>query len=1110
MPGIHLYSSNKLEILADTFATLLRSNPLPPLQKETILVQSRGMARWLAMETASRLSIWANCDCPFPNTFIRKIFALLLPDIPDVSAFDKNSILWHLMDILKDAARDPNLRKVASYIESGDDLKRYQLSFEIADLFDQYTLFRPQMILNWEARSEEVPADQTWQMRVWRTLINRLRKCGQLPEHHRARLLQFFEKTIQDQSFDCSRLPPRVSVFGISSLPPYHIRVLAGLARHIDLHFFIMNPCREYWFDIVADRDIVKISRKESVNQEILHLQHGNNLLSSMGNLGKDFMAMLQGLYTEEHELFQEPDNDSLLASIQRDILFLRENNSISLQPPSDKTTVHSSDSSIIFHSCHSPMREIEILHDQLLELFDNSDIDNLVEPRDILVMAPEIDDYAPLIKAVFDADISWSKKIPYSIADQSIRKTSKYIETFLAILLLPQGRCSSIDVLGILEAEAVRNRFNISESDLDVIEEWIRQTNICWGIDQDFKTRLHLPAFGENSWRAGLDRLLLGYAMPGHSRVLFQNILPLDTIEGDSIKVLGNFLDFTQDLFSLVETLQKSHSLTEWSEILLETKNRLMLPDAESAAEDRVLHRVLNNLQEQQKRTFFNSEISLRVIRSFVINSIDAHFSHVSGGTGFLANGVTFCSMLPMRAIPFKVICLLGMNDGMYPRTGRKKSFDLMAGTPKRGDRSRRYDDRYLFLETILSARRKLSISFIGQSIQDGSKRPPSVLVNELMDYIDRGYTFHDNQDYPGISLSSRLTTIHRLQPFHPAYFHRQNNGKQKKLVSYSEENYAAAVTLTSEQHKSDPVFSAPLPTPPDEFRQVDVHELIRFFSHPARYLLTKILNVAPIEENQALPVSEPFTVQGLARYKLESDILEILMKGQDCEKLYLVKKAAGELPHGRMGRVYFTQLVSDLKPFYKILAEILAGHELQQLHVNLEVGGFSITGHLDNVSPIGLVHYRHAAMKATDVIRSWLSHLVFNCRQDSNTSKTGRYTFHVGKKGIHRYTPTEKSRQYLENILHLYWQGLTEPLYFFPKTSYAFAQGIAKGKNRTAALRSAMDVWEGDDYNKMGEKRDPYNVLCHKNIDLENPLFSGQAEKFFLPALKHRNKYR
>ena len=1109
MPGIHLYSSNRLEILADTYAELLLAQPLPPLQKEIVLVQSRGMARWLAMETANRLQIWANCDYPFPNTFISRMYKLIMPDIPDVSPFAKEFILWHLMDMLPEIQDESHLIKIASYLDSGDDLKLYQLSYEIADLFDQYTLFRPRMILAWEDKTEQAPGDTAWQALIWCRLLDRLCQNQLPPDYHRARLLQLFEKKILDPTFDHTILPPRVSVFGISSLPPYHLRVLAALAHHIDLHFFIMNPCQEYWFDIIADRDIVKISRQEAANQDTLHLKEGNSLLASMGHLGRDFMTMLQESNSEDLEFFKDPGDDTLLSNIQQDIFYLRENREASLEPAYNKKIIKNNDASLTFHSCHSPMREVETLFDQLLEIFDNTEPDEPIEPRDILVMAPEINEYAPLIRAVFDAETSTHKKIPYSISDQSIMVTSRYIETFLAILWLPQTRFSSIDILGILKAEAVKSRFAINDKDLATIENWVRETRICWGVDQEHKTSLQLPSCRENTWRAGLERLLLGYAMSGNGQALFENILPYDRIEGNDTIVLGGFLDFTENLFNLTETFQHPHTLTEWSDILLHTKDRLLRFDERSEAEDRVLQRLLYRLKELQNRTYFRKKVSLRVIRSFLIHSLDERFSPIAGETPFLTGGVTFCSMLPMRAIPFKVICLMGMNDGLYPRSGRKKSFDLMAMKPKRGDRSKRYDDRYLFLETLLSARNKLSISFVGQSIQDGSKRPPSVLVSELMNYIDHGYIHQVDQDESVAALSGALTRIHHLQPFDPGYFNLPTNRRQSKLFSYSAENYEAAKALKQERKKINTAFSTTLPAPPEELKQIELNELVRFFSHPARYLLVKIIGIDPIEESQTMDTSEPFTLKGLARYKLEHDILENLLRGHDCGKLYRVKKASGELPHGKVGEIFFMQLVSDLQSFHKRLSGLLSGQELKQQQVTLKIRDYSITGRLDNVSANGLVQYRYATMKPKDVIRSWISHLVLNSQANTAAPENGTSTFYAGKDGMYEYGPAAESILHLEQLLDLYWQGITEPLYFFPRSSFVFAQEIHKGKQEQEALRKAIVEWEGNDFNKKGEKNDPYNLLCCKNMVLSNPLFMEQAQKVFLPAFAHQKKF-
>lgn len=1109
MPGIHLYNGNKLETLTDAFAELLQDEPLPPLTEEIILVQSRGMARWLAMETAVRLNIWANCSCPFPNTFIHSVFTQLLPDIPVESPFEKDPTLWHLMAVLPAVMSQAHYSLVRSYLESGDDLKLYGLAADMADLFDQYSLYRPGMILDWEAASASIPAEHAWQAHLWCSLKDRLRQHCDGPVYHRARLLELFEKKIKAPDFNPALLPQRVSVFGISSLPPYHLRVLAGLARHIDIFFFVMNPCREYWFDIIADRDIGKISHTAAISPETLHLSRGNSLLASMGHLGRDFMAMLQDICTDEAELFEDPGSATLLQQIQQDILYLRDT-----APPGsrdhDKRKVSTTDNSLVFHSCHSPMREIEVLHDQLLELFNTATGEVPLEPRDVLVMAPDIDLYAPLVRAVFDGVNRKHPKIGYTIADQPIRKTSRYLEAFFSILLLPQGRFTSIDVFEILESQPVKNRFSISDEDLVTIEKWLRDTRICWGIDGEHKKNLRLPSHRENTWRAGLDRLLLGYALAGGEKSLFAGILPYDRFGGNDTVLLGSFLDFTHILFSLAELLQEQHSIAAWADILLQAKEDLLLADAASEVEERSLHQLMYRLKDLESQTGYSTKVSLRVIRSFLLRSLDERFSPLTGSAGFLAGGVTFCSMLPMRAIPFKAIFLLGMNDGLYPRTGRKRSFDLMISEPRRGDRSRRYDDRYLLLETILSARNKLSISFVGQSIQDNTRQSPSVLVSELLSYIDHGFRGDAGRAEAAAPLSEILTTYHHLQPFHPDYFNPQGGPGSEKFFSYSAENCQAAEALLAGPQKGAPLFPSSNELLPEQLAEVELADLISFFSHPARHLLVKVVGMAPIEENQLLETSEPFTLEGLAKYRLENAIVECLLQHEGCDTLFAVKKAAGELPHGEMGRVWFNQLVNELQPFCTLVSELLAGMERQQVPVDLIVGATRITGRLSGVTPLGLLLYRHAQLKPRDIIRAWISHLVLNSLPLEELPGRGTSTYQADIGSVYRYTPAATGSSHLAVLIDLYQEGTRAPLPFFPDTSHVFAAEIHRGKVGEEALEKAMVRWEGDRFRSQGEKNNPYNRLCWNNVAFPEKLFMRLAETVFLPALEHREKHQ
>ncbi len=1108
MPGIHLYTGNRLEILAGKLAELLNSDPLPPLEKEIILIQSRGMARWLALKTAGRLNIWANYECPFPNTFIRNIYKLFMPEISDSSPYDKEFITWHLMDIIPELLQTPHFKKVRHYLESDNGLKLYQLAHEVADLFDQYTLFRPDMVLGWEADTNTPSAEHRWQHILWSHLIERLQKNKHIFEFHRARLLSYFEEKLLDSDFDTGQLPGRISVFGISSLPPYHLRVLSALAHHIDLHIFIMNPCMEFWFDIIADRDIVKISREAASTEELLHLEHGNNLLSSMGHLGRDFLAMFQGLECTDQELFQDPGSGSLLSCIQQDILYLRGNPGSSHHSSVAKKKIKNSDTSITFQSCHSPMREVEILHDQLLALFDQSAESEPIEPKDILVMAPDINEYAPLIRAVFDAGSSSANRLPYSISDQSIKKSSKYIDAFFEILSLSKSRFSSIDVFGLLKTEPIKNRFTINDHELPTLERWIYQTRICWGIDQDHKKDINLPNYVENTWRAGLNRLLLGYATTGDNKILFGDILPYDHIEGNDTKLLGNFLDYTESLFNLAKILLQEHTLAEWSGLLLLVKDTFLLADDSSETDDRLLHQSLYGLRELQSQTSFNALIPIDVIQSYLLDSLEQRYATIAGGAGFLTGGITFCSMLPMRAIPFKAICLLGMNDGLYPRPGRRRSFDLMALDPKPGDRSRRYDDRYMFLETILSTRKKLYISFTGQSIQDGSEKPPSVLVSELMDYIEQGYEI-ENQNSSSFEIINHLTTHHRLQPFHPDYYSPQDKTSKKKFFSYSAENCDATVAFTSKQHRVCPVITSPLSPPSDTCKQVELSELIKFFIHPVRYLMIKKIGIASIEESQSLNTTEPFVVKGLERYKLENDILKHLMEGHDCEKLYQVKRSAGLLPHGKMGEIHFTRTVSAVQSFKRKIDTLFLQNKPQHQEINLEVNDFKISGRLDNLIETGMVQYRYATIKPKDIIRSWISHLVLNSINNHHKPESETNTFLAGRDRIYKYNPVSEDSVYLEQLLTLYWQGLSEPLYFFPRTSFVFAREIYKGKSKQEALLKANSEWEGNAYNLIGEKKDPYYSLCFKNMELANTFFMSQAQKIFLPVFEHQTRY-
>ena len=1081
MTNFRLFTSNRLEILAEAMAEVLRTPLFSPLAPEIIVIQSQGMERWLSMALAKHHGICANYRFPFPNAFVQWIFHQVLHNVPDRSPFEPGVLTWKIMKSLPQLMSRPGFKSLRTYLEDDEgDLKRYQLSERIADLFDQYLLYRPEMIFQWEKGGGD-----HWQASIWRVLVK-----GHEAEH-RAALARAFFKTIRETPSAPEGLPERISVFGISALPPFHMQILAGLSRFTRVNLFLMNPCREYWGDILSDREIKRtrtVEGLEGIESDILHMEKGNSLIASMGKLGRDFFDMINELGCEEIPSYEEPGEESLLTGIQSDILNLRE------RGLEKRTEVSFQDRSVQIHSCHSPMREIEVLQDQLLHMFET---DSALKPKDILVMTPNIETYAPYIQAVFDTPLEDTRRIPFSIADRSFRNEMEIIEPFLAILELQEGRFGVSQVLGILGSPAVSRRFGLSDADLELVKRWVRETRIKWGIDEESRTQLGLPAFRDNTWKSGLERLLLGYAIPGREENLVQGLLPYDEIEGGESQVLGNLLEFTEGIFSTVQSFRRSMTLKEWSVCLNGVLDQFFEPEEEAETEMQVLRRLVGSLAlaSEAEGGAFEEAVGIRVVRSYLGASLGtAGFGH-----GFITGGVTFCAMLPMRSIPFQVICLIGMDHDAYPRESRPLGFDFMAKFPKRGDRSRRLDDRYLFLEAILSARQVLYISHVGQSMRDNSQAPPSVLVSELMDYMEQGF------ETPGQNILDHIMTRHRLQAFSPAYF-----GNDEKRFSYSAENCRAARCLLVSQEAPAPFISDALPEPDETWQQVDLEDLGRFFTNPARFLLNRRLGITLDEGAMILEEREAFEVRGLERYLVENRLLEQRMVGKGLDDFSKVAKASGQLPPGTVGDCVYEDLSRGVEDYVEKTTPYLEDPPLEPIEVDINLAGFRLTGRIEGLFPERLLRYRYARIKPGDRLRTWIYHLALNSIGRDPYPRisllTGLSQGHVWAAWI--FSPVENSTTILEELLKIYHNGLTRPLPFFPESSWVFAQeALGKKRPPSRALQKARNTWKGSAYHR-GECEDAYYQLCFKNTDPINGEFRRLSEEIFRPLLNHQSE--
>jgi len=585
-----------------------------------------------------------------------------------------------------------------------------------------------------------------------------------------------------------------------------------------------------------------------------------------------------------------------------------------------------------------------------------------------------------------------------------------------------------------------------------------------------------------------------LGYALPGEEERLFRGVLPYDAIEGGDTLVLGRFVEFVEELFREVQALGRPRTLVEWSRALRELLDRFFEADEESERELQAIRRKVKELADLEKCAELTGSVELKVIR----HHLGHHLEREGFGFGFMTGAVTFCALLPMRSIPFQVIWLLGMNGDAYPRTSPPLGFDLMAHHPRRGDRSRRHDDRYLFLEALFSAREQLAISYVGQSVQDNSLLPPSVVVSELQDAIEQGF------ELPGGDILNHVVTRHRLQGFSPEYFKGDH-----RLFSYSGEYLETAKRLVAPRRAPLPFIPAGLSEPPAEWRTVDLDDLVRFFANPAKFLLTRRMGIRLDEGEEVLPDAEPFTLTGLERYLLGERLVTKGLAGQDLRGYLAVARAAGRLPHGMAGDCIYEELRIGVERFVARTRLFLESPQLESLPLDLALGDFRVTGRISGRYGNRLVQQRYARAKPQDHLRAWIAHLALGLADSPRSSML------VGLRGegeatwvAWEYGPVENGAEALAGLLEHYWEGLQRPLPFFPRSSWAYARlALEKGSPEGEALRKVSEAWAGDDYRR-GELEDPYYHLCFRDIDPLDDEFQRLAVDVFEPLFAHQKE--
>ncbi len=896
-----LYPSNKLEHLSFLLTTLLQQQPNGVFVPETILVESPGMQHWVSMQLAREQGVAMNIDFPLPVRFMWNTARMVLGEekVPRQSPYRREVLVWRIDNLLKDESliNEGAFEQVNKYWQGAGSsteqgVQRLQLATALADVYEQYLLYRPDWLFAWE-RNERIVFDdmEMWQSAIWRELV----KDQPL---HPARLHQLTLQALSEGQ-SVSALPNRVIVFAINTMAPQLISFFDALAQHIDIHIFHLNPSVNYWGDAKSTSEQAKQLRMEGLEKWMSEAQP-NVLLGNLGKQGRELFNLLTELDTFEISAFDSPQVSdtasqetpclSLLEYIQDDILqakspsFLQRQNS-AIQDGDEAsfyTSLKDNDDSVSVMCTHSALREVQTLHDHLLHWLSQ---DKSRTPSDILVMCPAIENYAPFVDAVFHRVGTKSLldggpvRLPCTIADRTPMDAEPLIAAYMALLHLPDSRFGVSDIMDYLQLDAVQKRFSLDQNDIDQMVVWLKQAHIHWGLDSEHKDMVSEGVTSQDtySWWWGIRRLLIGMLAPDRE-VVIDSVLTIPDVEGQSALTLGKLIEIVDLLELFSRELTQPRAPQTWAKDLIALRDACFKPVRDQEQSWDLIAKVAADLSARCDEASYEHELSLRQIRELLLN----RFSSPDAGNHFMTGQVTVCSMLPMRSIPFKKVCILGLNDSEFPRKSTPLGLDLMAVSARRiGDRSRRLEDRYLFLEAIISTRESLYLSYQGNDVTNNSERQPSLVLGELLDMLSTGY---------GLELSDYVTHA-PLHPFSESAFTGTMPSYETGWLRLSDALRSAQrrdgqVSQRDALKKSDSVPEEPIndsasmvldmPDKSDKRDTVSTNmrlssqQVSRAFNDPLAFFSIQRLGVNLSQSFTLLENSEPFETNALVRYQV------------------------------------------------------------------------------------------------------------------------------------------------------------------------------------------------------------------------------------------------
>ncbi|WP_156688238.1 exodeoxyribonuclease V subunit gamma [Mycobacterium sp. Marseille-P9652] len=1095
--ALHLHRAERTDLLADGLGALL-AEPLPdPFAEELVLVPARGVERWLSQRLSHVLGrrerspggdgVCAGVVFRSPASLISELSGTAADDDP----WAPEALAWPLLEVIDCSLGEPWCRTLATHLghfDTGPEAelrrgRRYSVARRLAGIFASYARQRPQLLADWLAgNTDGLDSDLAWQPELWRAVAAVIPAD---PPHVR------HEKTVARLREGPADLPARLSLFGHTRLARTDVELLEALSVHHDLHLWLPHPSDDLWRGLAGVHGAVP----RSADDRRRAARHP--LLQTLGRDLRELQRALPACPATDECLSLDAGAAgpaTLLGWLQSDIA------ANAVRPAGRELA--DGDRSVQVHSCHGAARQVDVLREVLLGLLED---DPTLEPRDIVVMCPDIESYAPLIVAAFGlgelaGEGHPAHRLRVRLADRSPTQTNPLLGVATELLGIAGSRSTATGLLNLAQAAPVRARFGFTDDDLDAITAWVRESGIRWGFDSEQRAPYGLGHILHNTWRFGLDRVLTGVAMSDDSQAWLGTALPLDDVGSNRVELAGRLAEYVARVQRVVGALEGPRPLTAWIDALADGVEALTCVGDDDAWQPGQLRREFANVLEEAGS---RSATVLRLPDARAL--LAGHLAGRPTRANFRTGTMTVCTMVPMRSVPHRVVCLLGLDDGVFPRINRADGDDALARAPMTGERDIRSEDRQLLLDAICAASETLVITYTGADEHTGHRRPPAVPLSEALDALDRTTCG---------PVRERVVVRHPLQPFDI------RNVTAGALIpgrpfTFDPTALVAAEAAAGDRRATRPFFAEPLPPPPRD--DVALTDLLAFFKDPVKGFFRALEYLLP-SEVEDLDDEMPVEIDNLEEWTVGDRMLRDMLRGMHPDTAANAEWRRGTLPPGRLGM----RKAVEIRDQAADLARAALQHrrpdpDAYDVDVPL-TDGRRLTGTVTPVFDGRTVSVTYSKLGGKHLIQAWIPLLALAA------ARPGRdwTALCIGRaRNNHRIdqrllAAPPDAVEALRDLVRLYDAGRREPLPLPVRTSFAWAEARHCGGDprRAADWRwHSQRNFHGEDaepaHERVWGRRAPISVLLGaphpgEECDGDDTRLGALAARLWLPLLR------